>query len=665
MARPGETIGPSNPSGGIHAGNLNSGDSNSGDCNSGNLDGRGASSPDGSPGRRGHLRWWLGASLVVLVLALLPPLINANRYQRQIARSMSLSLGRPVHLDNVSFHLLPVPGFTLRNLVVSEEPAFGAEPTIRANTVEASLRLSSLWRRRVEFSTVRFVEPSVNLVRNTEGRWNLGDVLLHAAHVNTAPTAQRRAGSAPRLPYIEATGGRVNVKLGDQKLPFSFTGADFALWQPSPHQWRVRLRGQPDRTDVNMTDPGSLRIEGDLLQATAAEDVHVNLHADWYDAPLGEATLLLTGGDMGWRGDVNWEASLAGTPDAAQFRSKLTLGGLRRADFAPAHPLDLQGTCTAGFSLKTVQLKQLACSLPDGAPEPIGLRAPDLDLQHPERTEAELTATAVPNRWALLWAALFSPGISSETAVPGTLDLQFTRLGAPGKVVPVSAHAAVYTGASGSKAAGSGAAASGAADSQAFGSGKTRRHADFTGAELSTRGSGASRSAWRGSVTVHFPAVDSLAAGAVAGDPFPSATLVFRSVFDEPSPASDPSGRTLFRLDPTPLHPDAASTLRVDGELSTGGYMFDVAGIADKAALLAPAHFLPELGEGVDAVITPLTAALLPASGDATPVDFTCNAVWGAEQICVPHSILPAPKSRTGAGVRSGSGARGSASRSR
>lgn len=576
-----------------------------------------------SPRPRRYWPWWMGAGAVILLLALLPPLINANRYQRQIARSMSLSLGRPVHLDNVSFHLLPVPGLTLSNLVVSEEPAFGAEPTIRANTVEASLRLSSLWRRRVEFSRVRFVEPSVNLVRNGEGRWNLADVLLHAAHVNTAPTAQRRAGPAPRFPYIEATGGRVNVKLGEEKLPFSLTAADFALWQPSPHQWRVRLRGQPDRTDVNMTDPGSLRIEGDLLQATAAEDVRVNLHADWYDAPLGEATLLLTGGDLGWRGRLNLEASLAGTLDAARLEGKLTLGALRRADFAPAHPLDLQGTCSAGLSIQTARLKQLACSLPDGAPEPIRLGAAEIDLQHPEQTQATLVGEAVPNRWALLWAALFSPRISAETVPPGTLDLQFTRLGEPGAADPAPS--------------------------------RKRRGTRVYSAALEV-----ARSAWKGSLTVHLPqAAAAVSPEGAAVAPASPVAMVFQSAFNEASPAANPNVRPLFRLEPTALHPDAASTFQVDGFISTAGYSFDVAGVADRAALLLPVHFLPELGDGGDAVLPPASE-----SGSAVPVDFTCGAAWGTAQLCAPlpnasslHHALPSPnapplpKKRAGAGA--------------
>lgn len=558
-----------------------------------------------SPRWRRHLRWWLAAGTAVVLLALLPPLLNANRYQRQIARSMSLSLGRPVHLDNVSLHLLPMPGLTLSNLVVSEDPAFGAEPTIRANSVEATLRLSSLWRGRVEISTVRFVEPSVNLVRNTAGRWNLADILLHASQVKTAPTAQRRAGPAPRFPYIEATGGRVNVKLGEEKLPFSLTATDFALWQPSPHQWRVRLRGQPDRTDADTTDPGSLRIEGDLLQATTAEDVRVDLHANWYDAPLGEATLLLTGSDLGWRGHLNLDAQLAGTLNAAQMKSRLTLIGLRRAEFAPAHPLDVQLTCSAGLSIETVLLKQLTCTLPDNAPTPMTLTSPELNLQHPEQTEATLTATAIPNRWALLWAGLFSPRVVTDSSPAGTLDVQFTRSAdRPPAVMPASK----------------------------------------VGASRFPALPGATHSAWRGSITASLPAASENQANStpdVLGAPV---VLLFRSAFDEvspgPSPATNSGARLLFRLEPATIHAGEASSLQVQGLISTVGYSFNVAGLAERKVLLAPAHSLPQLGEDLDAVL---------GAGEeqgVAKVDFVCNAAWGTAQVCAPN--LSPGKGRAG-----------------
>src|ERR1700722_410417 len=112
------------------------------------------------------------AALAVLLLVLLPPLISLSRYQRRIANSIGASLGRPVHLDKVSLNLLPLPGLTLENFVVDEDPAFGNEPVIRANSVNATLRISSLWSRRFEVSTISFTDPSVKLVHLSNGKWN-------------------------------------------------------------------------------------------------------------------------------------------------------------------------------------------------------------------------------------------------------------------------------------------------------------------------------------------------------------------------------------------------------------------------------------------------------------------------------------------------------------
>ena len=540
------------------------------------------------PRWRRHLRWWLAAGVVVLLLALVPPLVNANRYQRQIAHSMSLSLGRPVHLDNVAFHLLPVPGLTLSNLVVSEDPAFGSEPTIRANTVEATLRLGSLWRRRVEFSTVRFVEPSINLVRNTEGRWNLANVLLHASRVTTAPTAQRRVGPEPRFPYIEATGGRVNLKLGEEKLPFSFIDSDFALWQPSPHQWRVRLRGQPNRTDANVTDPGLLRIEGDLLQATADQGVRISLQGTWHDAPLGQASLLIGGFDMGWRGTLNLEASLAGTLSEAQLKTQVTLGGLRRAEFAPAHPLDLQITCGTGLSIETVSLEHLACGMPDDATQPMTLTVPSLNLQHPELAGASVTGTAIPTRWALLWAGLFSAKIPSGLQPSGTLDVQLSHIPEGPSVAD----------------AGPGMEGGGTYDN------------------------------WTGSAQLHLPAAKDNGADDALNASSTGDTLFF-SVPQEA--ITDGAGmRMLLRLQPAEVHPDSASTLQVSSSASTAGYTFSVSGTADAAGFQVPVHYFPQLGDGLDAV--------QPRAADAqqpTAVNFSCSAAWGGVQECAPASSLP------------------------
>ena len=301
-----------------------------------------------------------------MLLAVLPPLINVNRFRRQIAGSISGSLGRPVHMDAVTLNLLPVPGFTLENFVVGEDPSFGWEPVLRANSVRARLRLGSLWRRRVEFSRISLTDASLNLVHRADGRWNVEGILLQASRIRAAPTAQAKAGEAPRFPYIEATGARVNVKMGLEKMPIALTEGEFALWLPRPEQWRVRLEGKPARTDTASTDTGTVLVQGTLGRAETRAEVPVELTADWSGAPLGGVSRVLLGEDAGVRGEMRLRASVVGTVGDNRVDSRLELRGVRRAEFFPARTLDIDLGCKARGLDALHRLSGVECAWPDG-----------------------------------------------------------------------------------------------------------------------------------------------------------------------------------------------------------------------------------------------------------------------------------------------------------
>jgi len=311
------------------------------------------------------------AAIVVLVIlglaAVLPPLINVSRYQRRIATSIGASLGRPVHLDSITLNILPVPGFTLTNFVVSEDPAFGYEPVIRAGTVRANLRLRSLWRGKVEFSRIALDEPSVNLIRRADGHWNIENILLQAARMPAIPTAQAPVAGAQRFPYIEATGARVNVMQGLEKKPLSLTDADFALWLADPDTWRLRLEAHPTRTDTAATDTGTMRFEGTLGKAAAIQDVPVDLQGEWSGVPLGAASWVMMGRDAGLRGELTVRASLKGTVGENSAFTRVEVRRLRRADFVPPQTLDEDVECRAKAEGLFHQLSNLQCNWPGEA----------------------------------------------------------------------------------------------------------------------------------------------------------------------------------------------------------------------------------------------------------------------------------------------------------
>jgi AsmA protein len=366
--------------------------------------------------------------LILLVVATLifgPPLVNISRFQRRIATAIGNSLGRPVHLDRVSLTVLPLPGFTIENLVVGEDPAFGSEPIIRANEVHASVRISSLWRRQIEFSNISFTEPSVNLVHTSDGRWNIEGILLQASRIEAAPTAQRSAGPAPRFPYIEATGARLNFKQDAEKLPFSLVDSQFSLWLPDPHQWHFRLKARPNRTDASVSDTGPIELESTLSAASATSQIPINLQGQWRDAPLGEATRVLFGRDLGWRGDMNLSANIRGTLGESAVTTRLRLTGTRRADFVPDQPLNAEAECFATATHVFHTFEDLRCSWPPAATAntpAIALTGSIPDVRNPSEARLQAGTSGIPASTLISWLRIASPHVPDGLTANGTLS---------------------------------------------------------------------------------------------------------------------------------------------------------------------------------------------------------------------------------------------------
>ena len=157
--------------------------------------------------------------IVALLLALFLIRPGAGRLRTRIVSAIGLALGRQVDVSSVHMRLLPHPGFDLENFVVHDDPAFSAEPVIRSQQVTAELRVSSLLRGRLEISRLSLTEPSLNLVRDRQGRWNLENLLERAAQIPVAPTKKTNTEARPGFPYIEADRGRINLKLEQEKKP--------------------------------------------------------------------------------------------------------------------------------------------------------------------------------------------------------------------------------------------------------------------------------------------------------------------------------------------------------------------------------------------------------------------------------------------------------------
>src|SRR5580658_6395726 len=317
-------------------------------------------------GHRWRKRLWpvMVLAAILLLLLVVPPLVSISRYKSRITELISESLGRPVRLSSVELRIFPWPGFEITNLSVAEDPAYGAEPVLHASTVRASIRLLSLWRGRLEIGTISLDDASFNVVHAGPEKWNLAS-LFRTPAARGGSSGSRRA--VP-LPYLEATESRINFKEGAEKLPFSLVNADLELWQENPGDWRIRLRGQPARTDlsVNQEDTGVMRLEATMQHAPNLARMPVRLDLDWRNAQLGQLSRLVFGTDPGWRGDLTGNLHLEGTADAAHLITRLRAESVHRAEFAPVDALDFDANCDLVYHYSRRSFEKLACSSPIG-----------------------------------------------------------------------------------------------------------------------------------------------------------------------------------------------------------------------------------------------------------------------------------------------------------
>ena len=393
-------------------------------------------------------------ALLLVAALLLPPLININRYQRQIAASLSASLGRPVEVSGARLHLLPRPALEIGNFTVDAAPGFGAEPILQCSSVTAALRLSSLWRGQLEIARISLDEPSLNLTRTEAGQWNFESLLVQASRIPQAPTAGQHTGGQHRFPYIEASNARINFKRGDEKLPFSFLNADVSVWLERPDQWQLRFAAQPARTDINLSlaDTGLVRMSGSVERAASAESLPVDLQVEWRKAPLGQVTRMLMTQDLGWRGDTSMTAHITGTPAALSVDLRAATSDFHRESFQPAKPMNLQVRCGGTYRHNEGALDGIHCLAPVGKGS-LDLTGSWLGLHtaQPE-PDLQLAATHLPAGAALALLRHAGGRLSRDIALSGSMDgaLRYSMLpaAAPLKSAPHAvSHAAAHASA--------------------------------------------------------------------------------------------------------------------------------------------------------------------------------------------------------------------------
>ncbi len=180
------------------------------------------------------------------------------------------------------------------------------------------------------------------------------------------------------------------------------------------------LEAHPARTDSSVSDAGVVRLEGTLGHAASLRDVALDLQGEWRNAPLGEASRLLTARDAGLRGTMTLSAAVKGTVGRGDMRTQLRLESLRRADFVPEHELSIDVTCV-GTELNAFHGFEM-CAAPgrsrnDGV---VSLQGSLADVRRPGVATLDVATQKLPVATVLDWLHVASSRVPADVSGQGS-----------------------------------------------------------------------------------------------------------------------------------------------------------------------------------------------------------------------------------------------------
>ncbi len=382
---------------------------------------------------RSILRRVLLLALIFMVaIGAIAPLIKANHFKPQIQSALESSLNRRVSIGDVHLSVFTGPGFTVDDVLIEEAPGMGIEPFAHVDSLQARVRLASLWTGHLSFSHLKLVEPSVNFVKSDPGPWNIQPFLNRARLVDAGPTAP--------APEIQISNGRLNFKFGNTKSVFYISAADLDIYPNQSGGLVIRFSGEPARTDHTAQGLGRLVARG-VLKAKPNADDQLSMSVQLERTSMDELTRLFDAHDIGVRGFIASNLKLDGPLSKLNLSGDLRIDGIHRWDLMPGKG-DMWTLNYAGFLSLPAQQLDIETRAGDQQGSPVNAKFIASNYLTEPKWQASLSLHDVPAASLLNTARHMGAALPDGATLDGKLngELEYSRpAGMSGELVLTNA----------------------------------------------------------------------------------------------------------------------------------------------------------------------------------------------------------------------------------
>jgi hypothetical protein len=370
-------------------------------------------------------------------------LIRHSRLQRKITARLESAFGRSVEVGRYNFSLWGWPTFEAQSVTVGEDPRFGHEYFLRADSLTMRLRWRSVLRGRLEFGTFSLTRPSLNLVRDSMGDWNLAEWLPRpSAPTSPAPpVGPLIPPSSPiRFTRIEVDSGRINFKGSDEKLPFAFIHVNGYLELESPGRWQFDLEATPMRAAVIPQQTGTLHLSGHV-GGTSSRLRPAVLNLSWTGASISDVLRLARNYDYGIRGSLALQLNARTAAEDWLVEGRAELRQLHRWDLslrADNPAVNLSAKVHWNPAMPGIQLQDLTFEGPHSHARARAelswdhRRLPLKEQLHP--FGMQIRSAEIDLGDLLSWLRAFRSGVADDVSVRGSARLDVTLVGWPSHI---------------------------------------------------------------------------------------------------------------------------------------------------------------------------------------------------------------------------------------
>jgi len=156
--------------------------------------------------------------LVVVAIAALPFVVDANKYRGRIQAELQERTGRVVSLGQMHLSVFPL-AFRVENAVIGEDRNFPSkQPFAHVGELLVAAKLMPLLQGDVQVDSLELRKPRIELIRNHQGVWNFSTLGPAQTSPGTPQNTPGTPGPSPQQPQQQRKFSLAELKVVDGQV---------------------------------------------------------------------------------------------------------------------------------------------------------------------------------------------------------------------------------------------------------------------------------------------------------------------------------------------------------------------------------------------------------------------------------------------------------------